>query len=112
MVGDSHLQKSLHWSGEKLGLMKRGRFRVSVLIRLFWRLGLFIVLILGSVTFVFPFVWMLSTSFKTPPQVWVQPPIWIPNPVTIDNYVQAWTAVPTFTYLKNTFLRSPPLAPT
>ncbi len=104
MASDSSVRRSLHWSGERLGLMKGGRFRPNVFVRLLWRIALFIVLVAGSITFVFPFAWMLSTSLKTPPQVWMQPPVWIPNPITIENYFKAWTAVPTFNYLKNTLL--------
>lgn len=90
-------------TGERLGgLYKGGRFRWQVLIRLIWRVLLFAFLVVGSVSFIMPFLWMVSTSLKTPPQVWVQPPVWIPDPITFANYAKAWTVVPTLTYLKNT----------
>ena len=57
-----------------------------------------------SITFLFPFVWMISTSLKMPPQVWVQPPIWIPHPIRFANYLDALTTVPTLRYLKNTVI--------
>jgi multiple sugar transport system permease protein len=96
------MQRSMAWGGEKLGIWREGRLRVPVLIRLAWRTLLFVALLVGSVSFVMPFLWMVSTSLKSPPQVWVQPPVWIPNPIVLENYVKAWTVVPTSTYLKNT----------
>ena len=43
---------------------------------------------------VFPFIWMLLTSFKTLPQLLKNPLEFLPNPWTFDNYVDAWNAVP------------------
>lgn len=51
-------------------------------------------LIAGAVVMVFPFVWMLLTSFKTLPQLLKDPLSFIPDPWTFDNYAEAWTAVP------------------
>lgn len=36
---------------------------------------------------VFPFLWMLSTSFKVPGDAVVVPPEWLPDPFIVDNYV-------------------------
>ncbi|MBO0980644.1 carbohydrate ABC transporter permease [Microbacterium sp. SD291] len=43
---------------------------------------------------VFPFVWMLLTSFKTLPQLLKDPLSILPSPWTVDNYTEAWTSVP------------------
>ena len=37
-----------------------------------------LVLLVGAVSFVFPLVWMLSTSLKADSEVFALPPIWIP----------------------------------
>ncbi|NPV09419.1 MAG: carbohydrate ABC transporter permease [Anaerolineae bacterium] len=66
--------------------------------------SLYMVMSAGSIAFVMPFVWMLSTSLKAAEQVWQQPPVWIPSPVVFQNYVDAVTSVPTLTYLKNSVL--------
>lgn len=61
------------------------------------RLGsttLHVLLIIGGISMVFPFIWMLLTSFKTLPQLLKNPLEFLPNPWTVDNYVDAWTAVP------------------
>ena len=64
--------------------------------------GAHILLIALSAFFAIPFVWQLSTSLKTPPQLFVFPPIWIPNPVKWSNYSEALAYIPFFTQLKNT----------
>ncbi|WP_226533664.1 carbohydrate ABC transporter permease [Microbacterium paraoxydans] len=61
------------------------------------RLGstaLHVLLVIGGISMVFPFVWMLLTSFKTLPQLLKNPLEFLPNPWTVDNYVEAWNAVP------------------
>lgn len=55
---------------------------------------LHVVLIVAGIGMVFPFLWMLLTSFKTLPQLLKDPLSVIPNPWTFDNYAQAWEAVP------------------
>ncbi|MHB0875505.1 MAG: carbohydrate ABC transporter permease [Anaerolineae bacterium] len=65
---------------------------------------LYVLMAIFAMTFLFPFLWMLSTSLKIPPQVFAQPAIWIPHPINWRNYVGALTDVPTFRYLQNTLV--------
>ncbi|NPV08278.1 MAG: carbohydrate ABC transporter permease [Anaerolineae bacterium] len=65
---------------------------------------LYLIMAVVGITFLFPFLWMVSTSLKVPEQVFAQPPIWIPNPIDFDNYVEAVTAVPTARYFVNTLI--------
>ena len=60
-----------------------------------------IILLLGSVAMVLPFVWMLCTSFKTPPDAIRFPPTFIPRPLVLDNYVAAFTRVPMLRFILN-----------
>ncbi|UNK70643.1 carbohydrate ABC transporter permease [Microbacterium sp. H1-D42] len=55
---------------------------------------LHVLLVIGGIGMVFPFVWMLLTSFKTLPQLLKDPLSFIPSPWTVENYTEAWTAVP------------------
>jgi len=55
---------------------------------------LHILLILAGLSMVFPFIWMLLTSFKTLPQLLKDPLSFFPSPWTSENYVEAWNAVP------------------
>jgi multiple sugar transport system permease protein len=57
-------------------------------------LALHVVLGLGALIMLIPFIWMVSTSFKTIDQVFTFPPNWIPNPFIWDNYPRAFTSVP------------------
>lgn len=47
-------------------------------------------MILLAVCMGLPFVWMLSTSLKTPGQTFLYPPQWIPRPPQWHNYLDAW----------------------
>jgi multiple sugar transport system permease protein len=64
----------------------------------------FAVLSLGGILFLLPFLWMVSTSLKSPEQVLVFPPEWIPNPVRWDNYGVALGKMDFWTQLKNTLI--------
>jgi multiple sugar transport system permease protein len=41
---------------------------------------------------VFPFLWMVSTSFKIPTEAITLPPRWIPAPFTFENYTKLFTS--------------------
>jgi ABC-type glycerol-3-phosphate transport system permease component len=51
-----------------------------------------------------PFAWMLSTSLKPLPDVYVFPPIWIPWPLHLENYLRAWEAAPFARYAFNSIV--------
>jgi len=62
------------------------------------------VLISLSIVFLFPFVWMVSTSLKPIEQAMAMPPKWIPDPFRFRNYLDAVRYIPFFTYAKNTLI--------
>jgi len=53
---------------------------------------------------IIPFLWMLSSSLKTPAQVFITPPVWIPHPIKWDNYISAFKTMPVLLYTRNTVL--------
>lgn len=61
-----------------------------------------LVLLVGVVLMFVPLVWTLSTSLKSPGEVYQFPPTWIPQEILWSNYVKAVTAIPFFLYLWNT----------
>ena len=61
-----------------------------------------LVLLAGVVLMFVPLVWTLSTSLKSPGEVYQFPPTWIPQEILWSNYVKAVTAIPFFLYLWNT----------
>lgn len=60
------------------------------------------VLIAGSLLFLFPLVWMISTALKPIDQTMIMPPRWIPEPVQWENFWEAVNYIPFFTYARNT----------
>lgn len=69
----------------------------TILVILFYALMFFL-----SLSMIFPFLWMLSTSLKYDSQVFTMPIEWIPNPVNWNNYIKVWTEEPFLIFYKNT----------
>ena len=63
-----------------------------------------LLLISGVVLMLIPLAWTLSTSLKSPGEVFIFPPKWIPSEIRWQNYADAVTAIPFFRYLWNTTL--------
>jgi multiple sugar transport system permease protein len=57
-------------------------------------LALHAFLLLGSVVMLLPFIWMLSTSLKTPADTFAYPPVWIPSQIVWGNYTKAVSVMP------------------
>ncbi|MFI8568241.1 carbohydrate ABC transporter permease [Rhodococcus sp. NPDC078407] len=51
-----------------------------------------------------PLFWILITSFKDRPDIYVQPVTWWPSSFHPQNYDEATTEVPFFTYLRNSII--------
>lgn len=60
------------------------------------------VLIVGAVSILFPFFWMLSTSLKTPLESVKFPPTFVPQSWQFSNYAEAWSKVNFTRYFLNT----------
>ena len=56
------------------------------------------------IVFVFPFLWMISTSLQTLEETLNFPPTWIPAVPQWINFVEAMTAGPFLTYFKNSVI--------
>lgn len=61
----------------------------------------FVLVLLGALTMVLPFLWMLSTSLKQSKMVFEFPPQWIPDPFDFSHYVDVWNVVPLASGLLN-----------
>ncbi|MGC8878751.1 MAG: carbohydrate ABC transporter permease [Anaerolineae bacterium] len=53
---------------------------------------------------VFPFIVMVSTSFKTLEEVSQIPPTFIPRNFTLENYREVWNIIPLAAHFRNSFL--------
>lgn len=66
----------------------------------------FVLLMLGSVIMIFPFVWMILSSFKTVGDVYTYPPKWIPSSWKFDNYKEVFRMIPFGRYYFNSIFTS------
>lgn len=64
----------------------------------------YVALILGSVVMIFPFVWMLLTSFKTQAESMAVPPQPLPSQWNLDNFITALESLPFVNLYVNTAL--------
>lgn len=70
--------------------------------KILWSTLLYFVLILGMVTSLLPFIWMLSGSLKTNNELFAWPVVWIPKTLHWENFTKVLTQIPFFTYFLNT----------
>lgn len=61
----------------------------------------YIVLVLGAVSMLFPFFWMLMTSFMSSSQIFSDSTNFIPHPFIFDNYIAITHKIPVFRYFVN-----------
>src|SRR6516165_4305477 len=64
----------------------------------------YLVLGAGAVVMLFPFFWMLVTSFKPLSEVRVWPPTILPQTFTFSNYITIWQQYPFANFLWNGFV--------
>ena len=62
----------------------------------------YVVLTIGALVMMFPFIWMLLTSLKTLPESVSIPPQWMPSDPQWENYEYSWKLVPFGMYFRNT----------
>jgi len=63
------------------------------------------ILIILAIFFTFPFIWVLSTSFKGPGEnLFSWPPKFIPQHPTLENYIAVFKRVPMLRYFINTII--------
>lgn len=55
---------------------------------------------------IFPLLWMITTSFKTPNEVLSYPPTWVPQSPTLGNYRQVFREIPILRYYINSIMVS------
>jgi multiple sugar transport system permease protein len=70
----------------------------------FWNAVVYAMLIAGSLMFLLPLVFALTSSFKTNGQIMEIPPRWIPDPFHWQNYPEALTYIPFAKYTLNTLI--------
>ncbi|MGB8451523.1 MAG: carbohydrate ABC transporter permease [Anaerocolumna sp.] len=66
------------------------------------RIITYIILIFAAIVCLFPFIWMISTSFKPMSDIYKMPPSLIPEKGTVENFVEGWKGANFGLYFKNT----------
>lgn len=67
-------------------------------------IGSYIVLSIGALSMIIPFIWMILTSLKTLTETTRIPPTILPDMLRFDNYVRAWDSLPFGSLFYNTFI--------
>lgn len=65
----------------------RSRARINTVV-------LYVLLVVVSVPFLYPTLWMFLSSFKPANEIFLQPPTLLPREWTLDGFVQVFTAQP------------------
>ncbi|MCJ7738475.1 MAG: carbohydrate ABC transporter permease [Anaerolineae bacterium] len=64
----------------------------------------YLAVLVVSLLFLIPWVWLVSTSLKTPAQIMEIPPSLVPKPIMWKNYEYAVTSIRFMHYLQNTLV--------
>lgn len=79
------------------------RFNKHRLARRLGRVIFYVVLVLFTLLFLSPMIWMISASLKPEGYVFEYPPrLWVPGAVEFENYAVAWSQFPFWRALGNT----------
>jgi len=63
-----------------------------------------ILLAIGAIIMVFPFLYLLSAAFKAPTELKIWPPTLLPEHINIENFRDVFKAAPFGIYMLNSFL--------
>lgn len=66
--------------------IKKSSFKVMNMRTLTSKVTIYLGLSFLGLILIIPFIWMISTSLKTPGTEFFYPPQWIPNPLIFENY--------------------------
>lgn len=73
--------------------------------QILWKLiAVYLVLVIGLIAMIAPFLWMLSTSFKSTKAIFRFPPDWIPVQPTLAHYQKLFETLDFLTPFKNTVI--------
>lgn len=68
------------------------------------KITIYIILIIGILTVLFPFIWMVLTSLKSLTEVQAVPPVIFPKEFLFSNYSEALSRAPFLTYFINSVI--------
>lgn len=68
------------------------------------RIALMLILTIAAIAVLFPFAWMISTSFKLEKDVFSYPPKLLPQLWTLQNFYNIWDRLPMALYFRNSVI--------
>ncbi|MBO4717489.1 MAG: carbohydrate ABC transporter permease [Spirochaetales bacterium] len=71
-----------------------------------YNIPIFVILMVGAVAMIFPFVWMILSSFKTTTDIYTYPPKWLPSTFNWQNYTAVFKMIPFARYYLNSIYTS------
>ena len=71
-----------------------------------YNIPIFVILMVGAVAMIFPFVWMILSSFKTTADIYTYPPKWLPSTFNWQNYTAVFKMIPFARYYLNSIYTS------
>ena len=95
------LQRSLRVAPSSRRARTAARPTIKALMRWLRLLPVYLVLVLSSLFFILPFLWMVSGSLKSMVETFAVPPSLVPKVWLWSNYPKALTYVPFLLYLRN-----------
>ena len=96
-LSTASLRRMRKTAGDQPLFKMRQRERMNLVLRL-------LVLVPIMLFVLFPFYWVIITSFKTTPQIFERTSIFWPNPWTFDQYISLIQATPFLTWFRNTVI--------
>lgn len=97
MATDSPLPTHAPRTAELAGMRRRRHVRWTTVLN-------YVLLLLGAVVMVFPFIWMVLSAFKQPDEIIAYPPIFFPAHPNLDLLVRVWTEINFGRYFANSLL--------
>ncbi|CAN5516891.1 carbohydrate ABC transporter permease [soil metagenome] len=80
----------------------RKTFASIRLVNLLEKAVVYAILLAGTLVILTPFWWMVTTSLKTPAEVFTFPPTFLPHKIIWKNYVDIFQKAPFLLYFRNT----------
>jgi ABC-type glycerol-3-phosphate transport system permease component len=68
------------------------------------KIASYLILIPVTILVGLPFLWMLSSSVKSPAEIFIDPPRWIPNEFHFENFMLAWGKAPFAQFFFNSII--------
>lgn len=69
--------------------------------RIIGRVLTYTILIIAVIICLFPFLWMISTSFKETSEIYKMPPSFLPENPTVENFIEGWKGADFGLFFKN-----------